>query len=269
MLLLKINIGAMIIWSNQKHDTKGIKPMADYFNFSLSRDTLYTQVANEIEKLIIGESFLPGDKLPAERELAERLGVSRTVVREATRVLHVRGLVLIKQGSGTFVQKLSPSDAAAPIFRFLKHEQPAATLKNLCEVRRTLEIEISGLAAERALGEDIAEMEAAIENMSMNEDNAEEFTKYDLAFHSAMAAATHNDLYSVLLIPISDLLLEFRLTEYSYDPKGTIEGGLTHHHRVLDKIRKRDQEGARQAMREHLDQAERLFAAAGKRKNPL
>ncbi|MCK4514893.1 MAG: FadR family transcriptional regulator, partial [Spirochaetaceae bacterium] len=199
---------------------------------------------------------------------ADRLGVSRTVVREATRVLHVKGLVKIRQGSGTFVRKLSPGDAAAPISRLLKHGKSVNTLKDLCEIRRTLEIEIAGLAAERATAEDIADMEQAIAEMSERIEDAEKFAKHDLAFHSSLATATHNDLYSVLLTPIADLLLEFRLTDYSYDPKRTVEGGLTYHHRILDTIKNKDREGARQAMSDHLDQAERVFASAKQRNLP-
>ncbi|HEC61328.1 MAG TPA: FadR family transcriptional regulator [bacterium] len=239
--------------------------MTAELDFSLSRDTLYEQVADQIERLIISESFLPGDKLPAERDLAEQIGVSRTVVREAMRVLNVRGLVKIKQGSGTFIQKLKPSDAAAPISRFLKHGQSVNSLEDLCQVRRTLEIEIAALAAKRATAADIVDMEASIEAMVENEDNAREFAKCDLAFHSSLAAATHNDLYGVLLTPISDLLLEFRLTDYGFNPRSTIEGGLTYHHLILNKIKQRDEKGARQAMRDHLDQAESLFQAARKK----
>ena len=73
------------------------------FGFSLQRDKLYKQVADKIQDLIAAESLRPGDKLPGERELADRMGVSRTVVREAIRVLGVRGLVRVKSGCGTYV----------------------------------------------------------------------------------------------------------------------------------------------------------------------
>ena len=72
--------------------------MRGLFNFSLQRDRLYTQVADQIEQLIADESLRPGDKLPGEREMADRMGVSRTVVREAIRVLGDRGLVVVKTG---------------------------------------------------------------------------------------------------------------------------------------------------------------------------
>jgi len=236
--------------------------MDSRLDFSLQRDRLYEQVANQIEKLIIDELFRPGDKLPGERDLAERLGVSRTVIREATRVLSVCGLVDVKPGSGTYIQKLSPGNAAAPIGLFLKLQHAANSFQNLCEVRFTLEVDIAGLAAERATDEDIVAMEAATEEMAGHIADAEQFVQYDLDFHSALATATDNDLYSVLLTPITDLLLDFRLTAYHYDVQGSIEGGLTHHRCILERVKARDAEGARRAMREHLVQAQSLFDAA-------
>ena len=236
--------------------------MNDKLDFPLRRERLYEQVANQIERLIVEESFRPGDKLPSERNLAERLGVSRTVIREATRVLSVRGLVAVKPGSGTYIQALSVNSAAAPISLFLKLQQAANTFQNLHEIRLTLEVDIAGLAAQRATDEDIAAMEAAIEAMATYVKDAEQFVQYDLAFHSALAAATQNDLYSVLLTPITDLLLEFRLAAYRYDAQASIEGGLIHHRRILERVKAQDSEGARQAMRDHLDQAQSLLDAA-------
>ena len=236
--------------------------MDNKFDFSLRRDRLYEQVADQIERLIIEEAFHPNDKLPSERNLAERLGVSRTVIREATRVLNVRGLVEVRAGSGTYVQELSPSSAAAPIGLFLKLQRSANTFQNLNEIRFTLEVDIAGLAAERVAAKDIAAMEAAIEGMATHVENAEQFVHYDLAFHTALATATYNDLYTILLTPITDLLLDFRLTAYHYDARSSIEGGLTHHRLILEQVKARRADSARQAMRVHLHQAQSLFEAA-------
>lgn len=234
------------------------------FDFPIRRDRLHEQVADQIQGLIIDESLRPGDKLPSERDLAERMRVSRTVIREAVRVLSAQGLVEARPGSGTFVRELSPNDAAAPIGLLLNLRQVPDRYKNLNEIRRTLEVEIAGLAAERATDEDIAGMEAAVEGIAAHAGDAEQFTQYDLAFHAALATATHNELYSVLLTPITDLLLEFRLTAYRYDAQGSIEGALTYHRRILDRVKARDPEGARQAMRDHLHQARTLMEAAHK-----
>lgn len=232
------------------------------FTFPLHRDRLYEQVADQIQEMIVIESLRPGDRLPSERLLAERLGVSRTVIREAVRVLSERCLVAVKPGSGTYVQELSPSAAGASIGLYLRTRQSSNQYQDLNEVRRTLEVEIAGLAADRATDEDIGALDTAIEGLTKFAEDEEHFTRYDLDFHSALATATHNELYSVLMAPITELLLEFRLTAYRVDKQGAIEGALTFHQEILDRIKAGDPKGARQAMRLHLDQAERLMEAA-------
>jgi GntR family transcriptional repressor for pyruvate dehydrogenase complex len=83
-----------------------------------------------------------------------------------------------------------------------------------------------------------------------------------MGFHAALAVATHNDLYSVLLAPIADLSLEFRRAAYQYDSRGSMDGALKYHREILDRVKTRDPEGARQAMRDHLDQAKQLIREA-------
>lgn len=229
------------------------------FDFSIRRDRLYEQVTEQLQDLIVTESLRPGDKLPGERELAERLGVSRTVVREAIRVLSVRGLVKVKPGCGTYIQEPSPKDAAAPIELFLKLRRCSDSFNNLYEIRRTIEVEIAGLAAERATKDDYTAMEAAIEEMVAHLDSPQEFIQHDLAFHAALAAATHNELFSVLLSAVGDLWLKGALI--AYQAPGAIEGGLTQHRHILSQIRKRDPEKSRQAMRDHIHQSQDLFEA--------
>jgi GntR family transcriptional repressor for pyruvate dehydrogenase complex len=236
--------------------------MAVDLDSPLRRDRLFEQVAHRIQNMIVAEHLRPGDRLPSERDLAESLNVSRSVIREAVRVLAVRGLVEVRSGSGTYIKEPKLSDASAPIGLFLKLGQSPSGIDNLCEVRCTLEVAIAGLAAERATEEDIAAMEAAIDNMTNHAGDAEQFTFHDLSFHMALAAATQNDLYRVLLQPISDLLLDFRITAYGYDAQSTIDNGLIYHRKLLSLIEERDAEGAREAMRKHLDQAESLLRAA-------
>lgn len=236
--------------------------MDSTFDVPLRRDRLHQQVADRIQDLIVNESLRPGDRLPSERDLAERLGVSRTVIREAIRVLGAQGLVDVRPGSGSYVQEPSADDAAASIERLLRLRQAPGRYEALGEVRRTLEIEIAGLAARRATEMDVASLEGALAEMAAHAGDAEQFTRQDLAFHAALVGATHNELYGVLLIPITDLLLDFRLAAYRYDARSAIEDGLAFHREILDHVRARDSEGARRAMRQHLGQAERLIAAA-------
>lgn len=233
--------------------------MDELFDFSLQRDKLYKQVADRIQQLIVEDSLRPGDKLPSERELADRIGVSRTVVREAIRALSVRGLIRVKPGCGTFIQEPSPRDAAANIGLFLKLRQIPRPFESIYEIRRMIEVEAAGLAAQRAAEPDYQAMEAAIKGMEAHQDDLAQYMEYDLAFHAALAAATHNELFNVLLSPISDLLREVILV--SVHAPGSVEGGLAHHRRILRQVKGGDPEQARQAMREHLDHAQKLVEA--------
>ena len=233
--------------------------MEEIFDLSIRRDRLYKQVADQIQELIIAESLRAGDKLPGERELAERLGISRTVVREAIRTLSVRGLVRVKAGCGTYIQELTAEDAAAPIELLFKLRQTAGSLDNLYEIRRMMEIEIAGLAAERATDEDYAALEDAIEGMAASVDDPDQLTEYDMAFHSALAVATQNELFSLLLSMIASVWHKMILV--SAHARGAAEAGLQHHRNLLGCVSERDPERAREAMRAHIRESQRLVEA--------
>jgi GntR family transcriptional repressor for pyruvate dehydrogenase complex len=237
--------------------------MDQLFDFSPKRESLHKQVADQLQDLIVAESLLPGERLPSERELAETMGVSRTVVREAIRVLSDRGLVRVESGRGTYVQEFSHKDAAASIELFLKLKQSPRTFQDVYEVRRMIEVEAAGLAAQRASERDHEAMQHAIAGMEASRGDPEAYTRLDVSFHTAVAAATHNDLLAVLLSPVSDLLIEVVRT--SLRVPGAVEQGLRHHRNVLNAIRGGDPERARQAMLEHIEHAHRLVEGTRKK----
>jgi GntR family transcriptional repressor for pyruvate dehydrogenase complex len=113
--------------------------MKELFDFHPQRDRLYEQVADRIQLLNSGDSLRPGDRLSGERELAERMGVSRTIVREAVRVLNDRGPM--KAGCGTYVQELCSRDAASHIELFLKLRQAPKPFQDIHEICRVIEVE--------------------------------------------------------------------------------------------------------------------------------
>jgi GntR family transcriptional repressor for pyruvate dehydrogenase complex len=233
--------------------------LEDIFDLSIRRDRLYEQVAEQIQELIVAESLLPGDKLPSERELAERLGISRTVVREAIHALSIRGLVKVKPGCGAYVRELSLEDAAAPFELLLKLRQTANTIDNLYEVRLMVETEIAGLAAQRASEEDIAALEMTIAEMDAHVDDPARFAEHDMAFHTILAKATQNDLFEVLMSSIGNLWQEMILI--SYHAPGAPRDGVEYHRAILQSIKEHDLEGARHAMRKHVLHSERLVEA--------
>lgn len=222
------------------------------------RLSLPGQVAHRIEELILNESFKVGDKLPSERDLAEEMGVSRGVIRESIGVLSDRGFVEIKPGSGTFIKMPTHNEVTQPLGRFIKMHS-SSTFDNILEVREALESSIVQWATERANETDIYELEKCIHEMEQHASNPEIFTESDLEFHQVLARATKNEIYMILLKPISALLLEFRQHEYFKNRKEAIEGGLIHHKKILECVKNKDGKAAKLAMINHLNQARELY----------
>ncbi|MBN1935844.1 MAG: FadR family transcriptional regulator [Anaerolineae bacterium] len=237
--------------------------MGEIFDFSLQRDNLYKQVADRIQELIVSESLHPGDKLPGERELAERMGVSRTVVREAIRVLSVRGLVKTKSGCGTYVRELNASDVSAPMALFFRLRQSKTLLCDVYEVRRVIEVEAAGLAAERATGDDLDAMQETIDALSGAPQNLEQFVQLDLDFHLALAAAAHNDLLAMLLYPITNLWQE--VIHISYQVPDAVQNAIFYHGAILEHLRARDVAGSRQAMLAHIRRSQEMAESVSNR----
>lgn len=221
---------------------------------SIRRDNLYSQIAGQIEQLIMDQQLVPGDKLNAERELAALLGVSRTVVREAVRVLSDRGLLVVKPGSGTFVSRPSSSSTTDTIGRYLTMHGAGMNYRDLSEVRRTLEVEIAGIASQRRTPEDLSALNEIMERLSSSIAAEEEFVHADLDFHMALAEATHNPLFRILLSPIQTLLLRFRLDAIHVDPDRSVSGALLYHRRILEAVEEQDAQRARSAMEQHIKQ---------------
>ena len=225
--------------------------------FSVHRQQLYRQVADQLQELIVAKSLEPGDKLPSERELAERMGVSRTVIREAIRALSVRGLLKVKPGSGTYVCDLSLQDAVAPIELFFKLREDPEFVEHLFEVRRMMEIEIVRLAAERATTDDMQTIAATLEKLATCDAGPQKLAKVDLAFHSALAAATHNTLFGLLLSPVSHLLQEVSAVSI-YKP-GARDVSVRRYKRIMRCLEEQDPEGAEHEMCKHLKEVRQLL----------
>lgn len=211
---------------------------------------IYEAVVDQLQNLIVSEKLQPGDKLLPERELAQRFGVSRTAVRDAIRVLSERGLVDVRPGAGTFVvQEISDTVAESMglLFQIEKSSHEA-----LHEVREILEVEMAGIAAERATESDVKRIEKAFEEMESNVNDPARFIEADLDFHLAVAEATHNKIFLILLNPIIDLLQKSRRMIVAV-PEGPVRA-MEHHRQLLDSIRCKAKAEARQAMGQHMQQ---------------
>jgi GntR family transcriptional repressor for pyruvate dehydrogenase complex len=228
-------------------------------SFQVSRLKLSDQVAEQIQHVIVNGGLRPGDKLPSERELGEQLGVSRTVVREATKALQERGLVKILTGSGTYVSEVESDVVTQSIELYVRGRKHK--YRDLLEIRKTLEVEIAGLAAERATEEDIERLGVVLERMQeafptaqTDAESLEEFVLADMQFHQYLAQASHNSLLPLLLTPIADLLLEFSRKASSLP--SAPQSAHRYHKAILECVRSGDSEKCRDVMREHISSTE-------------
>jgi GntR family transcriptional regulator, transcriptional repressor for pyruvate dehydrogenase complex len=174
----------------------------------IRRVKLKEQVADVLLDMISSGDYGAGDRLPPERVLVEQLGVSRTVVREALNLLETRGIIRVEHGRGAIVS----ADGAHVLhdnLGFLLRMQPS-TLWELMEMRKALEVEVAGLAAERATAEDIATMRAKLDRMREKIDAPEGYVEADVGFHEMLARSARNRVFLMMMEPIVDLLLASR-----------------------------------------------------------
>jgi GntR family transcriptional repressor for pyruvate dehydrogenase complex len=212
---------------------------------------LYEQIVQQIEDTILKGNLKPGDQLPAERDLAEQFGVSRTAVREAVKALREKGLVEAYTGRGTFVTNGTLHAIRQSLDLMVKIGQ-ADGATQLVEVREILEPEIAALAAERAEEQHLAALREAVAIMDASLEDAEAFIEADLDFHLALAEAAGNPIILSLIDSIVGLLREQRLG--TFETPGGPQRGQYYHRRILAAIETRNAEQARSEMRAHLQQ---------------
>jgi len=212
---------------------------------------LYEQIVQQIETSVRSGALKPGDQLPAEREMAQRFGVSRTAVREAVKTLREKGLVEAYSGRGTFITNGTSQAMRQSLDLMFKMAEPEGYV-HLAEVRAILEPEIAALAATRIDEQYLDSMREAVAVMDRMPRDADSFIEADLDFHLSLAEAAGNPLILALIDSIVGLLREQRMRIF-HTNKGA-ERGQFHHKRILEAIECGDPERARAAMRAHLEQ---------------
>jgi len=211
-------------------------------------------VISQLEEAISDGRFVPGDRLPSERQLALSFGVSRPVIREALRTLAVRGYIEIAPGRGAFVLRPSAFHGADSLER--DYLRRGATAHNLSEARLMLECEAAGLAAERADAGDIAALGEALRLLD-NAGSALERIRRDLSFHLRIATATHNPVIETMFVSNMRLSVEMMIRGVS-DPE--VRRRSDPFHRVAyEAIKAHDSEAARQALAAHISVASKTY----------
>jgi len=222
----------------------------------IQQQKIYEQIVEQIKVMITEGNLKPGDKLPAERVLAENLNVSRASVREALSALHLLGLLEIKSGEGTFIKQSDVNSIIQPLALLLLMERDTAL--EILQVRKGLEVEAAGLAAVNASDSDIKKLGKIIDDMEkqMQKSALGEFTDWE--FHFALAHATGNTLLVRLMNTISDTMQKtIKINrEKLFKTEGNQQILFKQHYDVFVAVRNRDVEAARNKMYEHLTFAE-------------
>lgn len=217
----------------------------------IERRKVYDLIAERLLAQIRARRLRPGDPLPTERELMHAYRVGRSSVREALRLLESRG-VIRDTGRGLF-QVADYGNPLSSSFAFLLTVEEG-TLRDLFEVRQTLEVEAAGLAAARRTDEHLARMGQAIVEMAAALDSADRYIEADLQFHLAVAAATRNRIVAMMMHAIRGQL--HRALASIFHIPGSPQRSVRQHEAILEAIRAGDPEQARARMREHLARVE-------------
>jgi GntR family transcriptional repressor for pyruvate dehydrogenase complex len=240
-------------------DSSGPRDDSTLFR-AVSKQRLVDRVVADIQDLILQGKLPVGAKLPPERELAVRLGVSRTVVREAVRILVTKGLLESRHGIGTKVRQVTRDQLIEPLSLLLQPGNAlGATLDDLHEVRTILEVEIAGEAARRASAEDVLRLQQVLAVAEEVRSEPAAFAVADAEFHQLVVAILHNPMLAVLLDSIHTLMAEIRLKVSRYREFDTIV--LADHRAILTAIQARDPAAARRAMQDHLNHAREIQRA--------
>jgi len=215
---------------------------------------LYRQIADQIATLIRRGEYKPGDRLPPERDLAVRLGVSRPSLREALIALEVEGYVEVRIGSGVYV-----ADAQKEARRQVL--PPDSGPFELIDARRLIESECAALAAKHATATQLRQMKSALASMSRDRKKHVVPLDGDHVFHLRIAEASGN---SALALVVRTLWAQrtgplFLRLEHHFDTPALWSAAIDEHQAVLDAIEARDPAAARAAMRRHLQMAGRRF----------
>jgi DNA-binding FadR family transcriptional regulator len=226
---------------------------------------LYRQIAEQLRQLMASGEFAVGSRLPAERDLAAQLGVSRPSVREALIALEVEGMIEVRTGSGIYVQSAT---ALKPHKTSPVSDTPAdwGPLE-VMSARILVESEVAALAAQNAQKKDIQAIRASLQKMKLEAARDEVPRHGDEAFHEAIAQACGN---SVLLDTVQRFWLArkgplfARLGDYFEHP-ASWQAAIAEHQAVLDAIEAHDASAARKAMQKHLKQAHKRYSASWRR----
>lgn len=227
---------------------------------ALNSRRLYSQIADQVATLISTGEYQPGDQLLSERELADRLKVSRPTVREAMIALEVRGLIEIRVGVGIFV-RTQPSRQTEELIRA---QEPVHSALELIEARLMLEPQVAALAAERLSEKELKTLKKHLRQLKLAAAQGRWSDRDDRALHETIARASGNQVLSDLvqgLFNDRDDALALKFEEHLAQMPLVRDRSFDDHRRIVEALGRRDAQAARQAMHDHLASVQREMLA--------
>jgi GntR family transcriptional repressor for pyruvate dehydrogenase complex len=215
---------------------------------TIKTDRLYIKVAEQLRTLIDNGYFKVGDSFPAERALAEKLGVSRPTIREAMIALELSGLVEIRTGSGIYVTGKKQDETSGLL-------ENGVGLAEILEMRYILEPEVCALAASRITDIQIQHLKDIIKEMEVVDITPEAFEKADCKLHLAIAEASENEAIKESIKWLWKLREESIFTSCIQEEIEKQGVCIDEHKRIVSAIAQKNPERARIAMKNHLDNA--------------
>ncbi len=209
------------------------------------RPRLYEVIVEQLCGYIADNEMSPGDRLPAERELAANLGVSRASLSQALVALEVQGVLSVRHGDGAILVRPPIEERAIKALR-----EHADRIPDIIEAREALEVKLAGLAAARRTDAEMAAIDASIATMEAEVETGDRGVVGDEMFHEALTAAAHSSLLAKLMHEISGLIRETRIESLSQEdrPRASLEG----HRRIAEAVRKQNPQEASRAMADHI-----------------
>jgi GntR family transcriptional repressor for pyruvate dehydrogenase complex len=222
--------------------------------------SLYETVSEQLLAAIRSAQLTPGSRIPSERELGEQFGVSRTVIREAIRYLAAKGVLEVVSGSGVIVADVGHANVSESLDLYLQQRGPIDP-SQIHEVRETLELRTTALAAERGSEEELLALGALCDQMAEVLDDPDAASAADVTFHRAIAEATANPLFLVLVDSLGEVM--FHIRKATLDDPARGRTAVAAHRRIAEALAVRDVDGAVAAMKDHLSDSRDVFARRG------
>ena len=213
----------------------------------INRVAISDELIARFKELIAKRVFVPGHRLPPERDLAEALAVSRPTLRQAMRALQIMGVIKARQGSGSYLADSASDIMRVPLEFALALKNVAKT--DLFETRRTLEVELASLAAQRRTSEDLEAMRQALCEMEKTMGDPDAWCRTEPQFHACIVQAARNGVMTTIIEMLSQMLMESRketvrlLTDYTSSYRS--------HECIYVEIEKQNPIGAAEMMVEH------------------